>query len=339
MAKLSKTYNTLIKLAILVFTFYFLYRQLFFKHDLVSFLQNIKAVTRERNFTVLLILVVLLMPVNLLLESRKWQFLMQKLELVTLWVALKAVLAGISVSVFLPNRVGDYLGRVFVLKKADRLQATLATILGSMAQLLTTILFGLVSLAFFLPRWMGTDTSLDRWTLAGLIFTILFVMVVLVFAFLNFSVFSDLLRRISGRAYNKVARYTEVFSWYSAKELLVVLVISILRYLVFSLQFYVLLRIFRVPVNYLHAMMVIGVIYLLMSVIPTIALSEIGVRGSVSLYVFGLFFAVPMTEILDQHIIAASSALWLLNLAIPALTGLLFIFRLRFFRNNKNYGS
>ncbi len=339
MAKLSKTYNTLIKLAILVFTFYFLYEQLFFKHDLASFLQNLKEVTRERNFEVLLGLVLFLMPVNLLLEGRKWQFLMQKLEVVTLWGAFKAVLAGISVSVFLPNRVGDYLGRVFVLKKADRLQATLATILGSMAQLLTTLLFGLVSLAFFLPRWMGTGTSLERWTLAGLVFSILFVMVVLVFAFLNFSVFSDLLRRISGRAYNKVARYVEVFSWYSAKELLVVLLISILRYLVFSLQFYILLRIFRVPVDYLHAMMVIGFIYLLMSVIPTIALSEIGVRGSVSLYVFGLFFTAPMTETLNRHIIAASSALWLLNLAVPALMGLLFIFRLRFFRNNNKHGS
>ena len=339
MAKLSKTYNFLIKLVILVFTFYFLYRQLFFKHDLASFVENMEAVTRKRNFWVLLAVVVSLLPVNLVLEGRKWQYLMLKLEQVTLPEAVKAVLAGISVSVFLPNRVGDYLGRVFVLKKADRLQATLATILGSMAQLLTTLIFGLLSLAFFLPRWIGTSSSLQQWTLAGLIFSILFVIVVMVFSFLNFSVFSDLLRRISGRAYKKIARYAEVFSWYSVQELLVVLVISILRYLTFSLQFYLFLRMFQVPVNYPQAMMVIGFIYLLMSAIPTIALSEIGVRGSVSLYAFGLFFPEPLTEVLNRHIIAASSALWLLNLAVPALMGLLFIFRLRFFRNDNGHGS
>jgi hypothetical protein len=337
MTKLNKTYNILIRFAILVFTFYFLYKQLFFKHDLSSFLRNLAAVTREKHFIPLLVVVVLLMPVNFLLESRKWQFLMEKLESVSLWDALKAVLAGISVSVFLPNRVGDYLGRVFVLKKADRIQATLSTILGSMAQLLTTLLFGLVSLAFFLPRWIDLHSALNQWALSGLIFSIVFAMALLVFAYLNFAVFSEIIRRISGRAYIKIARYAEVFSWYDVKELLFVLLISILRYLIFSFQFYLFLRIFSVPANYLQAMMVIGLIYLLMSLIPTIALSEIGVRGSVSLYVFGLFFGTRPDALTEQHIVAASSALWLLNLALPAILGILFIFKLRFFRNNNHH--
>jgi len=337
MAKLNKTYNVIIQLVILVFTFYFLYKQLFFKHDLASFVQNLASVTREKHFVVLLITVAALLPVNLILESIKWQFLMQKLEKITLWGAFKAVLAGITVSVFLPNRVGDYLGRVFVLKKADRLQATLSTILGSMAQFLTTVLFGLTALAFFLPHWLDLSNKFNRWALIGLLFSIIITAFILVFAYLNFAVFSDLLRKISGRIYNKVARYTEVFSWYNVKDLLYVLVISIVRYLIFSLQFYILLRIFQIHIDYLHAMMVIGFIYLLMSIIPTIALSEIGVRGSVSLYAFGLFFSFPMTEGLNRQIIAASSALWLLNIALPAISGLLFIFRLKFFRNNKNH--
>lgn len=337
MAKLNKTYNIIIRLAILVFTFYFLYEQLFYKHDLSSFLKSIEAVTMAKNFGVLSVIVVLLLPVNLLLESRKWQFLMQKLEKVSMMGAFKAVLAGISVSVFLPNRVGDYLGRVFILKKADRLQATLATILGSMAQLLTTVLFGLLSAAFFLDHWINQDNSLNRWIFAGLLFSIVMVSAILVFAFLNFSVFSVLLKKTSGRAYKKIAHYAEVFSWYSARELFYVLWISVLRYLIFSMQFFLLLRIFQIHIGYLHAMMVIGFIYLLMSIIPTIALSEIGVRGSVSIYAFGLFFGTTIPGALAGQIVAASSALWLLNLALPSLSGLFFIFKLRFFRNNKSY--
>ena len=339
MAKLNKTYNILIRLAILVFTFYFLYEQLFYKHDLSSFIKNIEAVIRSKNFGIPAVIVVLLLPVNLLLESLKWQYLMQKLERVTMTGAFKAILTGISVSIFLPNRVGDYLGRVFILKKADRLQATLATILGSMAQLLTTILFGLTAVAFFLPRWISPDSSLNRWAFVGLLFSIFVVSAVMVFAFLNFRIFSVLLKSISGRAYKKIAHYAEVFSWYSVKELFYVLLISLIRYLVFSLQFFLLLKIFQIHIGYLHAMMVIGFIYLLMSIIPTIALSEIGVRGSVSLYAFGLFFGTTTTlpEGLSRSIVAASSALWLINLALPALSGLFFTFKLRFFRNNKNY--
>ena len=217
------------------------------------------------------------------------------------------------------------------------MQAALATILGSMAHLLTTILFGFTAVVFFLPRWISPDSSLNRWAFAGLLFSIFVVSAVLVFAFLNFSVFSVLLKSISGRAYKKIAQYAEVFSWYSVRELVYVFLISIVRYLVFSLQFFLLLRIFQIHIGYLQAMMVIGFIYLLMSIIPTIALSEIGVRGSVSLYAFGLFFGVTLSEGLSRTIVAASSALWLLNLALPALSGLFFIFKLRFFRNNKNH--
>ncbi len=338
MAKLNKTYNFLIRTGILLITLYYLYEQLFKKHNLHDFLGNIQGVVNFKGFWFFLLLTLLLIPVNLLLESYKWQLLMAKMEKINLWQAFKAVLTGISVSMFLPNRMGDYLGRVFVLKKADRLQATLSTVLGSVAQLLTTLLFGAGSLIILLPRWLNTSNSLNQWAYAGLIFGIVLLALLMVFSFLNFSVFTYVLQKLSGRAYNKIAHYAVVFSWYDMKELLQVLLISILRYLVFSFQFYLLLHLLKVPVNYFHAMVLIGLIYLLMTIIPTVALSEIGVRGSVSLYVFGLFFGSSvLSESLSQQIVTASSALWLFNLALPALLGVFFIYRLNFFRNMQNH--
>ena len=81
----------------------------------------------------------------------------------------------------------------------------------------------------------------------------------------------------------------------------------------------------------------IPVIYLIMAIIPSIALADLGIRGSVSLYILGLYFArygngVPTPEV---SILAASTALWLINLILPALLGTLFVFNLKFFRNNK----
>lgn len=338
MAKLNKTYNFLIRTVILLFTLFYLYEQLFKKHNLHDFSRNIQDVVNFKGFWFFLLMVLLLIPINLLLESYKWQLLIAKMEKINLWQSFRAVLTGISVSMFLPNRVGDYLGRVFILKKADRLQATMATVLGSVAQLLTTLLFGAVSLIIFLPHWLNSSNSLNNWTYVGLVFSIVVLAFLLVFSFLNFSAFTYVLQKLSGRAYKRIARYAVVFSWYKANELLKILVISILRYLVFSFQFYLLLRILQVPVNYLQAMVIIGLIYLLMTIIPTIALSEVGVRGSVSLYVFGLFFGTAvMSENLNQQIVTASSALWLFNLALPALLGALFIYRLNFFRNTYNH--
>ena len=335
MAKLNKTYNILIRLTILVLTFYYLYDQLLYKHNLPSFWDHFGALTEERNFRILSLFVLLLLPINMLLESYKWKIMIAKLEEVSLWNSLKAVLAGISVSMFMPNRVGDYLGRVFILKKANRIQATLITMLGSMAQFLTTILFGIVALVILAHKLLIQYHLMNFLVYAGIIFSALIVMAMLVFAYLNFSAFSVVLQKISGRIYLKIERYVKIFAWYDAGILLKVLIISIIRYLVFSFQFFILLRMFEIKITYPQAMIIISLIYLTMSVIPTIALSELGVRGSVSLYIFGVFFGVAtLPGFTMEEIVAASSVLWFLNLAIPAISGIFFIFKLKFFRNN-----
>ena len=335
MAKLNKTYNFLIRSVILLLTLYYLYQQLFLKHNFSTFTNHFDRFTSYRIFWLFLFIVVLLIPINLLLEAYKWKHLMAKMEQIKLSQALKAVLAGISVSMFMPNRVGDYLGRVFILKKADRVQATLATILGSAAQLISTLLFGILSLIIFLPHWLDLSLSINQWAYVGILFSALLVMFLIVFAYLNFSAFTLIVQRLSGRAYQRIAHYAEVFFWYSAAELLNILLISLLRYLIFSFQFYLLLRMFQIPVDYFHAMVLIGLVYIIMTIIPTIALSEMGVRGSVSLYVFHLYFnGQTLSETFSQQVVTASSVLWLFNLAIPAFIGVFFIFKMNFFRKN-----
>jgi len=231
MAKLNKTYNILIRLSILILTFYYLYDQLINHHNLSEFSVSLSETIQKSNFWFLTVLVLLLLPVNLLLESYKWKLLIDKLEKVSLWNSLKAVLAGISVSMFMPNRVGDYLGRVFILQKANRIQATLSTILGSMAQFITTLIFGITAVVLFFPHWLPLNNSLNFWVYIGVIFSALLLLAGIIFAYLNFSAFTTILQRISGRAYRKIERYTKVFSWYHARELFQILLLSMVRYL------------------------------------------------------------------------------------------------------------
>ena len=106
---------------------------------------------------------------------------MRKLERISIYTALKGVLAGISVSMIMPNRIGDYLGRVFILKKADRFQAVLATILGSLAQLLTTIIIGLIGVILFIPDYFNINIVLNYWIYIGIIMGVVITIVVLVF--------------------------------------------------------------------------------------------------------------------------------------------------------------
>lgn len=267
------------------------------------------------------------------LETVKWRFLISKLEKVSFWNALKAVLTGVSVSMFMPNRVGDYLGRVFILKKADRFQAIMSTLLGSMAQLITTLLFGIITIAVLYPQFYDL-TGLSLWVYIGLLILLSIVAFTIVFAYLEFAAFTDVLKRVTGREYNRIKKYAQVFSWYNSSDLLKVLLLSIVRYLVFSFQFFLLLKAFSVRISYFEGMMLIGMVYLLMTIIPTIALTEIGIRGSISLYVFETWMQMSgeWSNASSVGVITASSTLWLFNLAFPALIGVFFVYSLKFFR-------
>ncbi len=336
--KLRKTYNILIRFTVVIFTVAFLYDQLFYRKDISSVFQTFSDISLGFSLNILLIITLILLPLNILLESIKWKYLIDKLETISLFNSIKGVLAGISVSMIMPNRVGDYLGRVFILKKADRLQAVLSTILGSLAQLLTTLNFGLIALIFYYPEYINIYDGLDIWLYIGFILMVIIVIFVMIFAYLNFSFFSIVIKQISGKYYTKIEKYSQVFSWYSQKELLNVLALSIIRYVVFSLQFYLLLRFFGINTNYFTSLMLIAVIYILMTIIPTIALTEIGVRGSVSLFVFQHHFeklGLWNSEI-AIGVVSASSILWLINLIFPAIVGTIFVFSLRFFRKRND---
>lgn len=339
--KVSKTYNILIRTAIILLTFGFLYDQIFYKKNLSQIIDFIPQISGTFRFNFNLAIAVLLIPLNQFLEIIKWKYLIDKLEKVTLWSATKAVFAGISVSMFMPNRVGDYLGRVFVLKHADRLQAVLITILGSMAQLLITLIYGFLAVLFFFPWYYDMGDPFNIWVYTGMILVIVITTFIFVFAYLNFGGFSAIIERISGRFYKKIKKYSEVFSWYTGKDLLLVLLLSALRYVIFSFQFYLLLRAFSVPVDYYAGIVLIGLVYLLMTIIPTVALTELGIRGTVSIFVFSLYLE-PLGkwgETTGLGVASAASVLWLMNLALPALIGLIFVYSLRFFRTNNNYGN
>ena len=335
-AKLRKTTNTLIKLLVVVLTLVFLYDQLFIRHDMENIMAFFPLIYEKQNVFFLLLLVGLLTVLNFSLETLKWQLIISKLEEIPFLRSAKAVLAGMAVSMFMPNRVGDYLGRVFILKHADRIQAVLATILGSMAQLITTLLFGMVALLFYYPFLFDVHILFHGWIFSGLLLGVMVTSFLMVFVYLNFNSFSLVIKRISGRGYRKIKKYAEVFSMYSFSELFGILLISISRYMVFSFQFYLLLKVFQVPVNYAESMMLVSMVYLFMIGIPTIALTEFGVRGTVSLTVFEQYFVAIgcWNEDLTLGIVAASSMLWVVNIVFPAAVGTVFVFSLRFIRRN-----
>ena len=90
------------------------------------------------------------MLINWSFEAIKWKILIEKIQKIKFLTSLKAVMAGITVSAFTPNRVGEFGGRIFFLESQNRTKAIVLTFLGNVAQLLVTIVVGAFLFAIYL---------------------------------------------------------------------------------------------------------------------------------------------------------------------------------------------
>ena len=321
----KKTISLLLKIVITFLALFFLYNQFNDKHSIQQF-QDINILSQIKSHSSGIILVLFMMFINWFLEALKWRFLISKIEKISIKRSLRAIFSGITVSAFTPNRIGEYGGRVFCLEKGDRGQAVFITVIGSMSQLITTILFGSIGL-WFLPMYTTDLFNMGDYIYFSYplyIFLFIVLDVLLIFFFLNTSILSKVLSRI--KIFARYTKYIKVFSFYNAKELSKVLLYSISRYIVFSTQFFILLKLFDVDILFLDAIILIPSMFLIISIIPSIAITELGVRGSVAILLFGLVSSNSV------GIFLATFLLWSINLFLPALIGVFFVFTLNFFR-------
>tara|TARA_B100001971_G_C18220592_1_gene556880 strand:- start:362 stop:1339 length:978 start_codon:yes stop_codon:yes gene_type:complete len=321
----KKTIGFLLKIVIVVLALYFLYGKLTSKQSIEGFDIDFIKQTIFTNIP-LVVLVFIMMFFNWFVEAVKWRFLITKIEQVSMVTSLRAVFSGITVSVFTPNRMGEYGGRVFCLEKADRIEGVIITILGSMAQFLTTIFFGSIGILFlnnYLPDLEKLFLKIEV-AYPIMLFLLLLLNSLLLLLFHNISIISNLMDKFGW--FKKYKKYKDVFTYYNSQELLVVFILSVIRYLIFTTQFFILLKLFVVEISYFDASILTMVMLFVISIIPTIAISEIGIRASVAVYLFGLI------SLNTLGILSATFVLWVINLLLPAIIGTFFVFTLKFFR-------
>ena len=105
-----------------------------------------------------------------------------------------------------------------------------------------------------------------------------------------------------------------------------VFLLSNFRYLVFTTQFFILLNTFDEDILYFDAIPLITIMLLIVSIIPTIVFTELSVRGSVAVFLFGMITSNTVA------VFSATFIMWIINFVFPALIGTVFVFSLKFFR-------
>ncbi len=335
--KLNKTYNFLLKLVIITASFGYIGYQLFFIESYKQLLNLFSSSNSLKETMLLLVIIFLLMIINWSIEAFKWRYLIKKVENISFKKALKAILAGLSVSTFTPNRVGEFIGRVFILQKANPWKAIFITILCSMSQLMNTLLIGSISVIIYIIAFFSKQNIFPLYILYIFI-ALLFIANLLMFSvYFNVLFISKWLNYLIKPKWRKMKAYLKVFSFFKIFELRNVLLFSFMRYLVFSMQFYLLLRFFGVPLNIFEGFFLISLVYFILSAIPSIALAEIGIRGSVAVGVFDYYFNTTLNMHINFNfaVLAASSVLWIINIALPAFIGNFYVLKLKFFKESK----
>jgi hypothetical protein len=263
------------------------------------------------------------MFINWGLEVVKWQLLISPLERFSFYRAVKSVLAGCSITMLTPNRIGEYGGRIMYVQERNRLKAISLSILGSMSQLTVTMFMGTVGF-IFLKYFSDAGTELNSftWFLNLAILYISFgVTVILLLIYFRVHSFIKLLSRI--KTLQSFVKHIAVVDIFSGKQLLRILFLSFFRYMVFILQYVLLLQVMEVDISMELCFWLLTIFYLLMVLVPTLGFTELPVRATASVALFSLF----SSNMLGMQ--AATFGIWLINLVIPAILGSLLIFGIK----------
>ncbi len=332
--KLIKTSNYIIKILIIILSFGFIGYRLFYKHDVSGVVNRFVDMLSDTASRTIIILTFMMMLLNWGIETLKWQYLIKKIEKVSFIRSFMSVWAGITVGSFTPNRTGEFFSRAFILEKANRWEGIFITFIGSLSQQVPTMLFGTIACFFFYHSFKSGpfhDKLAAYLILSGisLILTVLFFIL-----YFRLSWLKIFFLKLTPRKFTEFRTHLHVYTDFSCKELFNALLLSVIRYAVFAFQFYMLIRICDIDIPLGDGIMLISLIYLIMTAIPTFALTEIGVRGSVSILVLEMYFQniSPTPPDVSSDAFLAASLIWFINLIIPAIIGGFFVFKLKFFR-------
>lgn len=291
-----------IKLSIVFGCGYFIWLKLTYNSQLTfsSFYQ--KLIGNNIFSTKKLIFLFLFSFLNWFLEILKWQTLVGFINKISFRFACIQSLASLTTSLITPNRIGEYGAKACYYKKILRKQILSLNLVGNLHQLLATLFFGVLGLIYFVST-QNTKLDVNKISYSVIIgFTgVLILFLLWKYTISKKNIFKSYSVKITRNQHIKISS------------------ISILRYLVFSNQFYFLLHIFNVNITYLDAITAISTLYLMSSFIPMLSLFDAVLKGSIAVFIF-TFLEVDVLTVLS-----ITTLMWLLNFVIPAIIGSYFV--------------
>lgn len=305
--KYKSSILTLLKIVIVLGAFYFIYKKLVFDNQLsLNELKQQLAVLFSNNIWKLLALL-LFTDLNWLLEINKWKKLVSVEKKINFFNAFEQCLASHTASIITPNRIGEYGAKALFFEKEERKKIVFLNLVGNLFQLISTLIFGFVGALFIITNY---TLKTPEFTLKNKEFIVLIILIIC------FGILLLVFKKWISKSIFKTLNYLKNIS---NQILFEVGLLSLLRYITFSHQFYFLLLLFQIEIDYFTGMSLIFSMYLFASIIPALSLFDWAIKGSIAVLLFSITAVNPLT------IISITTIMWILNFAIPALLGIGFV--------------
>lgn len=299
----------MVKLSIIGGSLYFIYNKIV-RNNLLNFsefVEQLRVILFQNSWTIPLLLTLTFF--NWFFEIWKWKILTNTIKKNALFEATKQSLSALTTSLFTPNRIGDYGAKALYFPK-NKWKAMALNLIGNLNQLTVTILFGIAGLIYFLSTY-EVEINAHRLRRVGYLIALLIII-----PFTN--------KRLKLIGFLKGDSTWNFVKQMSLDAHLAVFIFSLIRYIIFSHQFYYLLMIFGIDIDYSTLMYLIFTMYFLASFIPSISLFDWAIKGSVAIYIFAF------AGISEITIVTITLLMWILNFAIPAIIGSFFVVNFKF---------
>ena len=301
--KTKQFFIVVIKLSIIIGASYYIYNRLL-KNESLDFNEFSRFLSKNESFSVKnIIFLLVLSTFNWFFEILKWQKLVSSIKKISFKDAMQQSLGGLTASLITPNRIGDYGAKAIYFDKPLRKRIVLLNLLGNMSQMAVTTIIGCVGLIVFQSRY---NIEVDSYRLSRF-FIIIIVMIVFATLGLKQSRF-----KIKGFSIDRVLQFIKKLS---TKIHIQNFGLSLIRYAIFSFQFYFLLSLFNTNLDYKTAIVAISSMYLLASIVPSLVIFDVVIKTSAAVFLFDYLGVDAFT------ILSITTLMWLLNFILPSLIG------------------
>lgn len=286
-----------IGLILFVICLFAIYNKVAHNENLNQYSAEIKLQFEKITFFDWVVLLLLFLG-NYLMEAIKWQHLLTSWSPISIFKSFKSVLIGQAFAFFTPVRSGDYVGRILLLPPGNKMKGVAQMAWSSYAQLIITISIGSIALFFNLPffPWI-------KWIMPLALGAALFV-------YFHPGQFKGWLNKINKLQIGNTLKLN-------------LLLLSFLKYFIFVLQYTWAVKMLNIPIATIDLWVALGVLFLLLSIIPAISLTDLVIRGQLIVILLEPFYSNSLM------LICLSTIIWTVNFLLPAILGAVLLINFR----------